>query len=236
MNVSKQFVTLIGAVLAVGILAAGVFLIALPLAGQASATTTDADMVAQTNLGYETQIAGLRESEADLAEIEASVAELQREIPAEPRLDDIFEIVATAANTAGVSIVTASIGDTTAWTPRAALTSDSLVFTDGASDSSDPAVTDGATETGDATADETATDGSTTDGSVTDGATAPTEPKVQIGFTVTLISPSPAQAQLFIDALGDGNRLVSIVHSTLSPNTTAYDLTVNATAFVRTEN
>ena len=38
MNVSKQFVTLIGAVLAVGILAAGVFLIALPLAGQASAT------------------------------------------------------------------------------------------------------------------------------------------------------------------------------------------------------
>ena len=231
MNISKQFVTLIGAVLAVGILAAGVFLIALPLAGQASATTTDADMVAQTNLGYETQIAGLRESEADLAEIEASVAELQREIPAEPRLDDIFEIVATAANTAGVSIVTASIGDTTAWTPRAALTSDSLVFTDGASDSSDPAVTDGATETGDATADETATDGSTTD-----GATPPTEPKVQIGFTVTLISPSPAQAQLFIDALGDGNRLVSIVHSTLSPNTTAYDLTVNATAFVRTEN
>lgn len=231
MNISKQFVTLIGAVLAVGILAAGVFLIALPLAGQASATTTDADMVAQTNLGYETQIAGLRESEADLAEIEASVAELQREIPAEPRLDDIFEIVATAANTAGVSIVTASIGDTTAWTPRAALTSDSLVFTDGASDSSDPAVTDGATETGDATTDET-----TTDGSVTDGATPPTEPKVQIGFTVTLISPSPAQAQLFIDALGDGNRLVSIVHSTLSPNTTAYDLTVNATAFVRTEN
>ncbi|WP_100812893.1 hypothetical protein [Microbacterium lacus] len=231
MNISKQFVTLIGAVLAVGILAAGVFLIALPLAGQASATTTDADMVAQTNLGYETQIAGLRESEADLAEIEASVAELQREIPAEPHLDDIFEIVATAANTAGVSIVTASIGDTTAWTPRAALTSDSLVFTDGASDSSDPAVTDGATETGDATTDETPTDGS-----VTDGATPPTEPKVQIGFTVTLISPSPAQAQLFIDALGDGNRLVSIVHSTLSPNTTAYDLTVNATAFVRTEN
>jgi hypothetical protein len=233
MNISKQFVNLIGAVLAVGILAAGVLLIAVPLAGQAAATTTDADMVAQTNLGYEAQIAGLRDSEADLAEIEASVAELQREIPAEPRLDDIFEIVATAANTAGVSIVTASIGDSTAWTPRAALTSDSLVFTDGSSDSSDPAVTDGVTET---PVDGAVTDETATDGAASDNATAPTEPKVQIGFTVTLIAPSPAQAQLFIDALGDGNRLVAIVHSTLSPNTTAYDLTVNATAFVRTEN
>jgi len=226
MNLSKQLVNVIGSVLALGIVAAGVFLIAMPLAAQASTTALDVALVSQTNVGYETQIASLRDREDELPGIEATVAELQRQIPAEPRLDDVFEVVATAAESAGVGVRTATIGDIASWSPREALTRDSLT------------IGDGSAATGETTTDDSAATGTDATGAdpASDPAAAPAGPQQQIGFTVTLDAPSPAQAQRFLDALAAGGRLIGIVHSSLVPNPTSYDLTVNALAFVRAEN
>ncbi|WP_458041945.1 MULTISPECIES: hypothetical protein [Bacteria] len=227
MNIPKQFMNLIGGILVLAVLAAGVLLLALPLFGQSSATATDADLVVQTNATYETQIASLREREADMDEIEDTVAELRREIPADPRLDDVFEVVAAAAQTAGVSIRTVTVGDTSAWAPRPALTSAS-VLTSAEAPAGESAPIPEATTDGTLPAD--ATEAEPTDAAPVD------DPQTQVAFTITLTAPSPAQAERFIDALGEGTRLIGIVHSSLTSSTDTYDLTVNALAFVRTEN
>ncbi|WP_396641573.1 hypothetical protein [Microbacterium sp.] len=238
MNIPKQFLNLIGAIVVLAVVTAGVLLLALPLYTQSSTTATDANLVAQTNAGYEAQIASLREREADMDEIEDTVAELRREIPAEPLLDDVFEVVAAAADTAGVSIQTVTVGETSAWAPRAALTPDAVLSTDGAPAAEAAPVTPDATTEGTPPAEGTdtmTTDPTTADSTTTDAATV-ADPQIQVAFTVTVTAPSPAQAERFIDALGEGNRLIGIVHSALTSGADSYDLTVNALAFARTEN
>ena len=233
MNIPKQFLNLIGAIVVLAVVTAGVLLLALPLFTQSSTTATDADLVAQTNAGYEAQIASLREREADMDDIEDTVAELRQQIPAEPLLDDVFEVVATAADTAGVSIQTVTVGETSAWAPRAPLTPDAVLSTDAA-----PAA-DAAPVTPEVTTDATLPaegTGTTTTGPTTTDAATVADPQLQVAFTVTVTAPSPAQAERFIDALGEGTRLIGIVHSALTAGTDSYDLTVNALAFVRTEN
>lgn len=232
MNIPKQFMNVIGAILVLAVLTAGVLLLALPLFGQSTATATEADLVAQTNVGYETQIVSLRERESDMDEIQQTVAELRREIPDEPMLDDVFEVIAAAATSTGVDILTITVGETTAWTPREPLTPQSVLSTDGTATEGTTAETPEAT--GDAAVDGT-TEGATTDGSGTTDVSA-AGPQVQVAFTITVDAPSPAQAEQFVDALGEGTRLVGIVHTALTPGAESYDLTVNALAFVRTEN
>ena len=242
MNIPKQFVNLIGAVLAVAIAAAGMLLVAVPVWTESRSITNDAELVAETNLGYEVQIASLRKSEAGIDDIQDTVEELRREIPAEPRLDEVFEIIAAAAADTGVALVSATAGDRVAWAPRAALTAAATpgeVSTEGtevtapdpSTDASDPS-TDASAPSTDTPGTETAVPGTTTEG---EGAAA-VGPQTQVDFTMTLTAPTTEAAQRFIDALGDGPRLISIGHSALSSGATGYDLTVNALAFVRTEN
>ena len=232
MNLPKQFLNLIGGIAVLAVVTAGVLLLALPLFSQSTATANDAVLVAQSNTAYETQIVSLREREADMDEIEDRVAELRRQIPAEPLLDDVFEVVATAAQTAGVGVLTLTVGDTSAWTPRAALTPESLLTSDEAPVAETAPVTPEGTTDGAVPADGT---GDATDTATTDTA-AIADPQTQVAFTITVTAPSPAQAERFIDALGEGARLIGIVHSALTSGTDSYDLTVNALAFVRTEN
>lgn len=231
MNIPKQLVNLIGGVVVLAVVAAGLLLVAVPLWTDSTRISADAQNVAQTNLGYEVQIASLRESEADLDDIQDTVDKLRRQIPGEPQLDEVFEIVARAAATSGVTIVSATAGETTAWTPREPLTAGALPADDAATTSpADPtAPTDPASDAG---SDPAATD------PAAGGTEAPADPaprQAQIDFTLVLTSPSPEAADRFIDALGEGARLIGIVHADLGPNETGYDLTVNALAFVRSE-
>lgn len=235
MNIPKQLVNLIGGVVVLAVVAAGLLLVAVPLWTDSTRISADAQNVAQTNLGYEAQIASLRESEADLDDIQDTVGKLRRQIPGEPQLDEVFEIVARAAATSGVTIVSATAGETTAWTPREPLTAGALPADDAATTS--PADPSAPTDTASDAASDPASDPAATDPAA-GGTEAPADPaprQAQIDFTLVLTSPSPEAAERFIDALGEGARLIGIVHADLGPNETGYDLTVNALAFVRSE-
>jgi hypothetical protein len=238
MNIPKQLVNLLGGVVVLAVVAAGLLLGAVPLWTDSTSITADADLVAQSNLGYEVQIASLRENEDDLDDIQDTVDQLRREIPAEPRLDEVFEIVARAAAASGVTIVSATSGYTTAWTPREPLTPGALPADEAAAtDQTDPSSSAPADPATDPAVDP-ATDPAAADPAAGTGK-APVEPaprQAQIDFTLVLTAPSPEAADQFIDALGEGARLIGIVHADLGPNETGYDLTVNALAFVRSEN
>lgn len=237
MNIPKQLLNLLGAVLVLAVLAGGALLVALPVYAQSRTTTADAATVAQTNSGFEAQVASLRESEADLDDIQASVSALHRQIPAEPLMDEVFEVAAAAATEAGVTVVTAIVGDIVAWTPRAELTPD---FGVAEADASTPPTEESVApieEADPATPDEGLTDVSTgeTRGEGTGSAPA-ADVRTQVDVTLTLTAPNAEAAERFIDELGEGERLISIVHASLTPATAGYNLTVNALAFIRAEN
>ena len=93
---------------------AGGLLISLPLLNEFSRSSTEATRIAEHNSDNARQIDELSEQRAALPAIHASVSDLRDQIPAEPRLDDVFATVAAAARAANAGIVTALAGDTRA--------------------------------------------------------------------------------------------------------------------------
>ncbi len=229
MNIPKQLLNLMGAVLVLAIVAAGALLVAVPVWTDSNRIAAEARTVASSNLTYETQIASLRDRASELPEIQTAVVELRRGIPADPRLDEVFEAAAAAAAATGLTIVSATAGEAVDWTRREPL-APGVVATDDQS----------AAVTGtDASGSETVppADGvPAPDSSGAPDSATPSSPKIQIDFTIVLNAPTPEAAESFIDALSSGDRLVDVVHSGLTTTPEGYDLTVNALAFIRTEN
>lgn len=129
MNVNKQFINIAGILLVVVVLTAGIALIALPMFSQAQATQAQTATVEQTNSVYQGQIDALSAAEARSDEIDASLAALRTEIAATPQLDDVFEIVATAAeaNQATIESVVAAEPTAFAARPPSSMPADSAV-------------------------------------------------------------------------------------------------------------
>lgn len=241
MSMPKQLINLLGLVVVIGVLVAGVALIALPLFGVSQATDSQTRTVAQTNDVYEIRVQQLSAAEERMSEITASLAQLRREISATPQLDDAHEIIIAAAAETGVTITTVVVDDPEAWTPRVSAT--------GNDPGSGPVTGDAATpdaETRDAaTADaETPTEPESGSAEPTDGGveTAPSadasadaegeaSPQRQIPLTITVEVVDAAQAAAFMDALGRGLRLIAPIDGTLTDGT----LTVSALIFTRTE-
>ena len=115
---SKHLVTAIGLVLSLGVIALGVFLVAMPLYFQAVSVIGETAAVAQTNAIYQAQVDSLREQEENLDQINASVAGLRSQIPATGQLDDVFEVVGRAAEASGVAITAVTAGEQVAFTTR----------------------------------------------------------------------------------------------------------------------
>ena len=102
MTLNKQLINLLGILLAVVVLVAGLALIAYPMFAQALDTDTKTRTVAQTNSVYQAQVDSLSAAEADSVQLDASLADLRLQIAATPKLDDVYEIVDTAAKKADV--------------------------------------------------------------------------------------------------------------------------------------
>lgn len=219
MNLNKQFINLLGAVVTLAILIAGIALIALPMWSQAQATDASTRTVAQTNSTYQAQIDQLSAAEARSEEIDAHLAELRAEIAPFTNIDRVIDIVDAAADKHDLTLESVTAADPEPFTPRTAAT-------DETAQASAPASTD---ETA-------ATDTTTTDPPAeTAPAPAASESTGQQQMVITIKVPVPdaETATAFIDALRVGPRLIAISNATLEPGDGM--LTVSALAFIRTE-
>lgn len=213
MNANKQFINLLGVVVVVAILVAGVALIALPMWSQSRTTDASTQIVAQTNAVYEAQVTQLTVAQDSEAELDRQLAELRADIPAITKFDDVFDIVNDAAERLDLAIQTVSIAEPEAWTARGTIDVEPVA----------PAEAPAEEETTDTTAPADAP------------APAPTEPAVsapqQAAVNIEVAVPDAKTATAFIDALGKGPRLLSPLNAAFDDGT----LTLTVLTFFRTE-
>lgn len=231
MNSNRQLVNLVGLLLVVAILVAGVALVALPMYAQSQTIDANTLSVEQTNAVFEVQIAQLTAAGEQVEAIDADLAALRSAIPAKTSLDDVFEIIAAASDRADVTISTIKVVDPEQWAPRAGVDTDpsAAAAAEAAPDAdaaTDPATDDGSAEVTDGSAtDETATDEAATDEQV-----GP-QPQQQLTVTIEVEVADAEAAMAFVDALGRGKRLIAPIDATLADGT----LTVTVLTFIRTE-
>ena len=225
MNVPRQMINLIGIVLVVGILVAGIALIALPPYGSAQAIDVDTRNVAQTNQLYQVRVTSLSEAAEHMDELTADVTQLRLQIPASSHLDDVVQIAVDAAAATGATIEGFEAAEPEAWAPRTGMGEDGTEAAPVDAPAADPEAT-----TGDAPAPE-ATGEPTSPAPATGATDASASPQRQIPVTIRVAVTGAAAAAAFMDAMGQGSRLLLPIDGTLDGPT----LTVTALALVRTE-
>lgn len=199
----KHLVTAIGLVVALGVIALGVFLVALPLYFQAVSVDAQTATVAGANTVYQAQVDNLTAQQENLDQINSDVDQLRAQIPADGQLDDVFEVVGRAAESTGVQLTAVTAGEQAAFVTRTAPEGvDGAVAGAAPAPEPTPAATDAATDT--------------TGG--TDAATpappAATDSRQQVDFTISATAGDMAQATAFLDALRAGPRLLSSITAT----------------------
>ncbi|WP_164743555.1 hypothetical protein [Microbacterium sulfonylureivorans] len=226
MNIPRQMINLVGVVVVVALLVAGVTMIALPMWSSARSIDGDTATVAQTNEVYEVRVATLTGAQDEIEALTGEVSGLRRQIAASPQLDDVMQIVVDAARATGAEIQSVSAADPEPWTPRAGLAGDDAE----AAPADEPAAAEG----------EAADDASGQAPATDDGAAAaepapetePTaSPQLQIPVTITVTVADADAAGAFIDALGRGPRLLATIDAAFEGDT----LSVTTLALVRTE-
>jgi hypothetical protein len=240
MKIPAQLVNLLGIVVTAAILVAGVALLALPIYGQSQTTESEARTVAQTNEVYATQVSALEKDAKRLPDILATVGNLQTGIPPQPKLDDVHELVNTAAGEAGAVVVSVTVTGPDAWTPRTQI--GQLPGTTTAPAPSAAAVpgaeADASTDASAAPATDAAAgaDGAApADSAAGEGAEA--SPQQQVTATITVEVPDASSAAAFLQVLRGGPRLIGVDRAVLTDaDDGALELVVTAFAFVRAEN
>lgn len=226
MRLTKEIQNILGGLAVAAVLAAGLLLGAVPLFLESRTVEAQADSVVSTNEMYEVQVAQLRENQDRFDEIKESITTLRSQIPASDRLDEVFEIINSAAAATGVTIESAMAGERAVWVARAAPGEEAAPGTAAGPEAAAPE----AAPTEDAAASESAEGASETP------AEAEVPPDNEVPFTMVVTTPDTAAAARFIDALGAGPRLLSITHVVMSETNGEFSLTIDALTFVRTEN
>jgi len=218
----KHIVTAIGLIVSLGVIALGVFLVALPLYFQAVSVDTQTAAVASTNELYQAQVDSLTAQQGNLGEIETDVAGLRAQIPASGQLDDVFEVVAHASEASGVQIVAVTAGEQVAFATR-------IGSAEGDAAAAAPAPTP---EPTDAAADTTET---TSDAAPAPDAAAAAG-RQQVDFVISAAATDMAQATAFLDALRAGPRLLNSVTATMTQNGGGgVDVQISALTYVDAE-
>lgn len=228
MNIPKQLINLLGVVVVIAVLVAGIALIALPMYGSSQTTDASARSVAQTNDIYDIQVLTLSAARDRMDEVTAALADLRRQIAAIPQLDDVFEIVIASAAEVGGTITSVSAGDPEPWSARGTAGEDAeaaVPAPESATPETESSETTPAADAGTAAA--------TGSASTPDAGTAPAgeSPWQQVTLTIVVELGDASQASALIDALGRGPRLIAPIDGTFADGT----LTVTALAFIRTE-
>ncbi|MFD4959822.1 type 4a pilus biogenesis protein PilO [Microbacterium sp. NPDC058389] len=197
----KHLVTAIGLVVSLGIIALGVFLVAVPLYFQAVDVDAQTATVAGTNTIYQAQVDNLTAQQENLDQINSDVDELRAQIPADGQLDDVFEVVGHAAESTGVQLTAVTAGEQVAFVVRTEAES-----ADGTAAAPAPEPTPAATDA--------ATDTTGTTDAATPAPPAATDSREQVDFTISATAGDMAQATAFLDALRAGPRLLSSITAT----------------------
>jgi hypothetical protein len=223
----KHLVTALGLIVSLGVIALGVFLVAMPLYFQAVGVDGQTATVANINAIYQAQVDHLTEEEENLGEINAEVADLRSQIPATAQLDDVFEVVGRAAEASGVSLTTVSAGEQVLFTTRSgAIDGDAAAVAPAPAPEPTPSATAGATD---------ATAGTPTDAAAGGGVTAASG-RQQVDFVINASATDMAQATAFLDALRAGPRLLnSVTATTTQSGHGAFDVRISALTFVDAE-
>lgn len=225
MNLPKQLISLIGAVLVLLIVGGGTALVVLPAWNGAQTTDASARAVAQTNGIYAIDVQRLTAAEGDFGDTEATLASLRGEIAEIPRLDDVYEIIVAAAAETGTEVTGFTAADPEAWVRRGAVT---------AAPTADAPVAESAPAEEPAPAEPNTTEVA---GDPSSTAEEPVEteeaasPQQQVSVTIEVTAADAATAAAFMDALGRGPRLLALIDSTFDDGV----LTVIALALIRTE-
>ncbi|WP_417555196.1 hypothetical protein [Microbacterium sp.] len=249
---NKQLITLIGALVTVGVVALGVLLGAVPLMTGGLTALEQTTQASSTNATYAQQIDSLNAAKKNLSQTEASVSALRAQIPEKPLLDQAFDIVDAAATASGATITSITRGELTAFEPRPAPPRSGLVIekpaatptpaadapaSDGTGPVSDAKTTASAA---DANAAATSADANGTAASPASGDTAakPADAasgRQQVRVSIAVSAPTMDAVQQFLDGLRDAQRLVAIDKATVTAGSDGFDIKVEAITFLRTD-
>ena len=215
----KQLITVLGLVVSLGVIALGVFLVAVPLYFQAVGVDTQTTSVANTNALYQAQLDRLKAEQDNLEQINANVADLRSQIPVTGQLDDVFEVVARAAEASGVALSAVTAGEQVVFTPRSG-TEEPAASTS----QPEPAPTDATNA-----ADPSTTPEAPADAGVPEG-------RQQVDFVISAIAGDMGQVTAFLDALRAGPRLLSTITTTANQsNEGAIEIQITALTYVDAE-
>lgn len=113
MNIPKHLLNVIGAALVVGILLAGLSLVALPVYVESSRLDSERQIVAQANNAQAAQVESLRKQAETLPSLKAEVDKLSEQIPSASQIDTVAELAVSAAQSSGVKLTTIDVGEIT---------------------------------------------------------------------------------------------------------------------------
>lgn len=228
----KQLINIIGLIVSIGIIALGVVLVAIPVWIQSLAVDAQTATASETNQMYQVQVDALLAEQERIDEIDASVAGLRAEIPAAADLDDVFEVIAKAANSSGVILSSATAGEPAAFVVRTAPTAVGEGVTAPTAPAEDPDTESGGAGDGSGEAEtEPAPEGGATE--ATPEQTLPA--RQEIDFAISATANDMAQATAFLDALRSGPRLLSLITAVTNQTGTAVDVQITALTFVDME-
>jgi hypothetical protein len=221
----KQLISIIGLIVTLGVVALAVLLVAVPMWVQSLAVDTQTASVANTNALYQVRVDALEAEKERQAEIDASVAQLRTQIPATNQLDDVFEVIGRAADSAGVTISTVTAGAPVGFVER------TTAIEPGAEPETPAPDESGA---GEESTGPTADTGAGAEQPATDAGPA-TSGRQQIDFAIIVTATDMAQATEFLDDLRSGPRLLSSITAGTSVTGTGVEVRVSALAFVDSE-
>lgn len=241
---TKQLITLIGALISAAVIVAAVVIGVVPLVGGVFSADTDRQQVASTNASYETQIATLTEQKEKLDEINAGVEQLRAQIPDKQLLNQVFERISRAATSAGVTVVAVNRADVAPYVPRTGA-EDAAASVPAPAPAPTPTTgtpIDGANDVaGQANANVADTNGASADanGTTPDGTTAPAastpaaSAREQVELTIRVTSTEIASAFAFLDGLRAGPRAIAIDTAAVTQSGEGFEVQITALAFLQ---
>jgi TolA-binding protein len=237
---TKQLITLIGALISAAVIVAAVLVGVVPLIGGVVSADSQREQVAATNAGFEKQIASLTTQKAHLTDIQGAVTQLRGQIPEQQLLNQVFERISRAATDAGVTVTDASRGDLETFAARTGA-KDAAAATAAPAPAPTPTPTpttgtpiDAAKDTaGQANANAAATDAASgaTPATGTPAPAASTRQQVQL--SVRISAPDIASTFAFLDGLRAGPRAIAIDTATTTESGGAFEMQITAIAFLQ---
>lgn len=235
---TKQLITLIGALISAAVIVAAVLVGVVPLIGGVVSADSQREQVAATNAGFEKQIASLTTQKAHLTDIQGAVTQLRGQIPEQQLLNQVFERISRAATDAGVTVTDASRGDLETFAARTG-SKDAAAATAAPAPAPTPTPTtgtpiDAAKDTaGQANANAAATDAASGATPAT-GAPAPAaSTRQQVQLSIRISAPDIASTFAFLDGLRAGPRAIAIDTATTTESGGTFEMQITAIAFLQ---